>query len=344
MTFKSAYLKLTIFYVLIAMAVSIAFSIAIYNISSGEIENSLGRQNRVLRDIPITGGNIAQLPDFDQLRAQQLTESENNLKSNLFYFNLLILILSTGAGYFLARRTLQPIEEAMEAQNRFTADASHELRTPLTAMRTEIEVNLRDQNLNLSQAKVLLNSNLEEIGKLESLSNALLKLARFQKEGKDILKQVSLEEVVVEAYERVEALANKKSIEFDNDLKDLHVKGDDKSLVELFVILFDNAIKYSPEKSTISIKMQVRDDKAEVSVSDQGMGIKASDLPYIFNRFYRADTSRSKEKVEGYGLGLSIAKSILELNKGDISVSSHPGKGSKFTVKLPFLSENPIVD
>lgn len=339
MTFKSAYLKLTIFYVLLAMAVSIAFSIAIYNISSGEIESGLGRQNRVLRDIPINSGSMSQLPNFDQLREQQLSESEGNLKSNLIYFNLLILILSSGAGFLLAKKTLQPIEETMEAQNRFTADASHELRTPLTAMRTEIEVNLRDKNLNLSQAKVLLNSNLEEIGKLESLSNALLKLARFQKAGKDTLRMISLEETVVEAFEKVEALAYKKSIEFDNDLKDIRVKGDYKSLVELFVILFDNAIKYSPEKSTISIKMQIRDDKAEVSVSDQGTGIKASDLPYIFNRFYRADTSRSKEKVEGYGLGLSIAKSILELNKGDISVSSHPGKGSKFTVKLPLSSE-----
>jgi signal transduction histidine kinase len=234
----------------------------------------------------------------------------------------------------LAKHTLKPIEQAMEAQNRFTADASHELRTPLTAMRSEIEVNLRNKQLNTTDAKKLLQSNLEEIEKLESLSNALLKLARYQNNFSDDFKDISLQEVIVEAYEKVENLAKRKSIRFDNNLSEIKVLGDQQSLIELFVILLDNAIKYSPEKSKISINFTKLDKHVSVKIKDRGIGIKASELPYIFNRFYRADTSRSKEKVDGYGLGLSIAKSIVEMHKGTIEVNSKPGHGSEVVVKL----------
>lgn len=337
MIFKSTYIKLSIFYVLIAMAVSISFSIAIYNISSNELGRGLGRQTRELRDIPMNGSIINIMPDFEQIRQEQLEESNNHLKINLFYFNLLVLLLSSGAGYLLARKSLSPIEEAMEAQKRFTADASHELRTPLTAMRSEIEVSLRSKYFNLSDAKKLLKSNLEETEKLESLSSALLKFARLE-DGKIEKKNIPLEETIVSAYEKVESLAKAKSIEFDNEFIGVNIQGDSRMLTELFVILLDNAIKYSSEKSKINIVMVADGKMVEIRVKDSGVGIKASDLPYVFNRFYRADSSRSKEKVDGYGLGLSIAKSIVDLHNGTISVTSKPGKGSVFTVRLPLNS------
>lgn len=339
MHFRTAYLKLTIFYVLIAMTISVAFSISLYKISSNELDRGLGRQSKVLRDIPMKGLILQQTPDFEQMRLDQLDESSNRLKVNLIYFNLLILLLSSAASYFLAKKTLEPIKEAMDAQNRFTADASHELRTPLTAMRTEIEVNLRDKKLGLSEAKRLLQSNLEETEKLESLSNALLKLASYDEEVKSAFSKVSLEEVVTEAYEKVECLANKKSIRFENNFQNISVKGDKQSLVELFIILIDNAIKYSPVKSKILINIASGKDWGVVKIRDYGVGIKASDLPHIFNRFYRADTSRSKEKIEGYGLGLSIAKSIVNLHKGTIDAFSKPEKGSEFVVKLKLIRE-----
>ncbi|MFA4995937.1 MAG: HAMP domain-containing sensor histidine kinase [Patescibacteria group bacterium] len=334
MHFKNAYLKLTIFYVLIVMTISVTFSISLYGISSKELDRGLGKQSNVLRDIPIRGSVLQQAPDFEQIRLDQLDESSNRLRLNLIYFNLLILLLSSLASYFLARKTLEPIKEAMDTQNRFTADASHELRTPLTAMRTEIEVNLRDKKLGLPEAKKLLQSNLEETEKLESLSNALLKLASYDEEVKSTFSKVSLEEVLTEAYEKVECLANKKSIIFKNNFQNIFVKGDKQSLIELFIILIDNAIKYSPEKSKILINITSEKDWATVKIRDYGIGIKASDLPHIFDRFYRADTSRSKEKINGYGLGLSIAKSIVNFHKGAIDAFSKPDKGSEFVVKL----------
>ncbi|OQA03237.1 MAG: Signal transduction histidine-protein kinase ArlS [bacterium ADurb.Bin400] len=333
--FNSAYIKLTLFYVLVIMAISISFSFAIYQISSIELGRGLGRQNKILRDIPISNGILRAEIDFERFRTEQLEESSRILKRNLIYFNLSILFFSSIACYFLARKTMSPIEEALEAQNRFTADASHELRTPLTAMRTEIEVSLRDSKLTLSDARELLSSNLEEIGKLEALSGALLKLARYKDEARTSFAPVSLAEVAAEAYEKVEGLAIKKSIEFNNKLSNVVVCGDRHSLVELLVILLDNAIKYSPTGSRIKIEIIQEKHSAIVKVKDEGIGIKASDLPYIFNRFYRADTSRSKEKVDGYGLGLSIAKQIVDLHDGSIAASSKPGKGSTFTVGLP---------
>lgn len=330
--FNLAYLRLAAFYTLIVMAISIIFSFTIYRIASVEINRGLGGQSNVMRNF-YESRIIAEL---DRLRIDQINESNANLKINLFYFNLLILMLSAGGSYLLARKTLKPIKEALEAQSRFTADASHELRTPLTAMKSEIEVSLRDKNLTPGEFRKLLASNLEEINKLEVLSSELLKLARNENEHRQI-GEVDLEEVIIDAYEKIAGLAEKRSIDFENDLSKVLISGDRQSLVDLFVILFENAIKYSPSKSTIRISIKQLDGRAIVSVKDEGFGINASDLPYIFDRFYRADSSRNKEKTTGYGLGLSIAKQIIRAHRASISVESEPDKGSDFQIAFETL-------
>ncbi|MEI8061504.1 MAG: HAMP domain-containing sensor histidine kinase [Candidatus Berkelbacteria bacterium] len=333
MKFTTAITKLTIFYVLIVMFISIGFSVAIYQISSSEIDRGLGRQNSMMQNVPSKYDSRV-LDDFASFRNQQLDDSNNRLQTNLAYFNLLILVLSAFASYFFAHWTLRPLEEAIEEQNRFTADASHELKTPLAAMRSEIEVSLRDKNCNLSETKKLLNSNLEEIEKLETLSGALLKLAKLDETQKIDFATLDLDEVVVESYEKVESLAKKKNIDIDAKLVHTKILGDKPSLTELFVILFDNAIKYSPSGSKIRVKLTSDGKHSEVSIRDHGVGIKSSDLLHIFDRFYRADQSRNKEKAEGYGLGLSIAKRIVDLHSGKISATSTPGKGTEFVVKF----------
>jgi signal transduction histidine kinase len=229
---------------------------------------------------------------------------------------------------------LQPLEDAIEEQNRFTADASHELKTPLAALRSEIEVALRDQKFGISDAKKLLNSNLEEIEKLETLSRALLKLAKFDETNKLDFSAINLNEIIVEAYEKIESFAKKKNINIDAKLINGKISGDKSSLVELFVILLDNAINYSPDKSKIKIKLTSLNKHYQVSIKDQGVGIKSLELIHIFDRFYRADQSRNKEKAQGYGLGLSIAKRIVELHGGKISANSIPSKGSEFIVEF----------
>jgi len=334
MTFKSASIKLTAAYLLIVMIISISFSVILYRISSLEIGRGLSRQGRILEQIP--NDRIPEpFQNLEKIRQEQLIESNRHLKTNLIYFNLIIFILAGAVSYYLARRTLRPIEEMMDLQNRFTADASHELRTPLTAMRTEIEVALRDKKTKLSDIKQLLKSNLEEINKLEVLSNSLLKLANYENNKRSLLSKISLKDSIKEAYQEISPIAKQREIKFILHLKEAFVKGEASNMTEVFKILFDNAIKYSPKNTKVFVNLITHGNYAEIKVKDEGIGIKATDLPYIFNRFYRADLSRSKEKVSGYGLGLAIAKKIIEDHKGTITAESKPDHGSTFTIRLP---------
>lgn len=337
MTFKFAYIKLTIFYTLIIMLISIVFSLILYQISFAEINQGFDRQIDKLRLLPPKENSIPiPFKEFEQIRQEQIKLSEKNLKNNLFYFNLTILVISSFGSYFFARKTLEPIRKIMDSQKLFTSDASHELRTPLSVMKTEIEVSLRDKNFDLSQAKKLLTSNLEEINKLENLSNALLKLAQY--EEKEIkFDQINLDKILHQAVKNVIKTADNKNINIKINSQLIEIKGDQDALTELFTIILDNSIKYSHTNSKIKIQIKKKKNSALVSIKDYGMGIKNSDIPYIFNRFYRSDPSRSKIKANGYGLGLSIAKRIIELHKGNIKVTSQLEKGSEFIISFPLI-------
>ena len=331
---RSAVFQLTIWYLVIIMALSIGFSLVLYRLSDVELNRGLRRQQDIFLN-----QTVPRLPGFDQFRQTQILESRGHLQANLLLFNLVVLLLGGAASYFLARRTLRPIAEAMEAQSRFTADASHELRTPLTAMQTEIEVALRDPLLTKEIAEGLLKSNLEEVAKLKALSDGLLRLTREDGQ-RDIWETLAIKAVADEAISRVLPLATTKEIAIENHIGNFEVQGDRVSLVELLVILIDNAIKYSDAKTTVRIASHQHGQTVSIAVIDQGHGIKASDLPHIFDRFYRADLSRSKEKTDGYGLGLSIAKKIVDVHGGTISAKSVLDKGSTFFVRLPLASSN----
>jgi two-component system sensor histidine kinase CiaH len=327
--FKSAALKLTGWYLAIIMLLSIGTSIALYNVSSNDLKRNIGRQITFFSEVL----NPADFHDYSKLRQRQLTQDLNHLKANLVIFNVVVLAAGGAVSYALARRTLEPIEDALKAQTRFTADASHELRTPLTAMQAEIEVALRNSTLTKAQATEVIKSNLEEVERLKSLSEGLLLLA--QTSGKLPVNAVSsLGDIVKEATARLEKTANAKKVKLQNSAKNLKIKGEKNSLTELLVILIDNAIKYSPQGSKVHIGSKKDGKTVQLSVKDEGIGIKNTDLPRIFERFYRADSSRSSNKASGYGLGLAIAKKIAQANNGSIEVKSAPGKGSTFTIFL----------
>jgi two-component system sensor histidine kinase CiaH len=328
--FQSAAIKLTAWYIAIIMALSIGCSMALYNVSSNDLENNTRRRLPVSVNELLSPRDVRNLAD---LRGRQLETDLGHLKSNLISFNILVFLLGGAASYALARRTLEPIEQSLDAQKRFTSDASHELRTPLTAMQAEIEVALRDPKLTKVQALELLESNLEEVEKLRRLSDGLLNLAQHKKKAD--LKAIDIKPAVIEAIGRMEKQTSVRKITINNTVKDLKVKADHYSLTELLVVLIDNAVKYSPDKSTIKLTSEASGKSARISVRDEGIGIKASDLPHIFERFYRSDTSRSKTHAEGYGLGLAIAKKIADSLDGSIEVKSAPDKGSTFTITLP---------
>lgn len=331
--FQSATFRLTMWYLAIIMAISILFSVVIYGTSEQELRQSFHRESVIYQIGPGFRFNMND-GRSDTTLEELFDRAKSRLMLNLVIINAGILILAGGASFVLARRTLTPIEAALEAQGRFAADASHELRTPLTAMKSEIEVALRGKELSGDEARQLLESNLEEIAKLEALSIGLLKLA--QQDGQTIAKApIDMREASDAAIKRLSAAAKKQGVQIDNQIGNLTVGGDHDSIVELLAILLDNAIKYSPAKSTITLGATAHGHWAHITVRDEGQGIKALDIPHIFDRFYRADSSRSKQQIAGYGLGLSIAKKITDLHGGTIEVTSRTGKGSVFTVKLP---------
>ncbi len=330
--FKSAALRLTTGYLAIIMALSIGCSLALYHVSSNELAQSAQRPVDLYNVI----FGLTNSSEVNDLQLLQLDNDLNRLKVNLLLFNIAVLVVGGGVSYILARRTLEPIEESLEMQKRFTGDASHELRTPLTAMQTEIEVALRNPELSKKEAVSLLNSNLEEVGKLKSLSEGLLTLAMTD-DNSVAHQEISVTCLVDRAIDQVSKPAVTRKIKLNKKIKETILLGNPQQLTNLIAILLDNAIKYSPPNSQVKIESRRSNKQAQISVTDHGQGIAAADLPHIFERFYRADTSRNQDTAHGYGLGLAIANKIINLHHGSIEVKSSSEKGSIFTVRLPLV-------
>lgn len=338
--FNSTRLKLTGWYLLIIMVISISFSAVIYRVLTLEVDRLLSQQQLRLEQQlnnpeffpPGMRGGRFSMPLIDP---ELVIELKNRLFFNLAIINALILVGAGVLGYILAGKTLRPIKVMIDEQNRFIADASHELRTPITALKTTLEVSLRDKKLSLKEARETLVSNLDDVNRLQTLSNALLELAHYQQRQPSQKKETTfLATAVNEAVRVVKPLAASKSLRISTKLYDGSVYMPAKELTDVLIILLDNAIKYSPEKTAILIAAYKHDSHVNLAVTDQGIGISPTDLPHIFDRFYRADTSRCTQSSDGYGLGLAIAKQTVERNQGTISVSSSVGTGTTFTIKL----------
>lgn len=332
--FKSARFKITVWYVMAIMIISLVFSGVIYRTVVSDINQ---RYINIENQIRANFKNLNKLPPV----LKNMLDNDIRVAKQRVYFMLLlanggIFILSLLVGYFLAGRTLRPIEEMVEEQNRFITDASHELRTPLAALKTSTEVALRDRKMSPAEARKILEENLEDIGSLEMLSEHLLHLAQYQRGRRALeLEQMDLGKAAKRVYKKILAVADKKSISMKLDIEETLVTADAISMEELILILLDNALKYTPEKGNITLRIGSEGRNAVLSVSDSGEGISQQDINHIFDRFYRAERSRSKSRISGFGLGLPVAKRIVELHHGSIRVTSKTGEGSTFTVRLP---------
>lgn len=334
--FHKKSLKLAGLYLTIIMFISLFFSAAIYQLSTSELDHGLRHPDAGPAGVaPEYGLSRSTREALREERNAQYEESTDHVLNRLIVTNLMILVAAGFLSYYLAERTLRPIEEANEALERFTSDASHELRTPIAAMQSEIEVALMDPKLSSKDAKNILKSNLEELAKLTALSVGLLKLAH-RENGQMLQESVSVKSVINSSVSRVEPLAKKKKIDFNTSaIPQTAIRGDEVALTEAVFVILDNAVKYSPDKKAVNIDVSHKKKRVTISVTDQGPGIKPDELTHIFERFYRADSARSKSTVEGYGIGLALAKHIVESHDGTIAVSSKPGKGSTFTLRLP---------
>jgi two-component system, OmpR family, sensor histidine kinase CiaH len=330
--FQSARLKLTAWYLLIIMVISIMFSIAFYRTSTWEIQRVIDR----IRYLQSQSDRfMLPTPRDAIITLDQLYDVKKRLQISLIIVNGIIFVLAGGAGYFLAGRTLRPIKTMVDEQNQFISDASHELRTPIATLRAEMEASLLEKHLSDKEARTLISSNLEELGKLQELTNSLLQLSHGGQNG-EYMQHVSLQETIQAAYKKVAPLAKKKKIHFALSQVKGEIKGNKNSLVEVFVNLFDNAIKYSPEKTQVTLAALNKKNTVIIIIADEGLGIDAKNLPHIFDRFYRVDKSRSQ--ADGYGLGLSIARKIICAHNGSIEVDSTVNKGTTFTITFPLIS------
>jgi signal transduction histidine kinase len=338
---RSTTAKLAATYLLIIMIMSIGFSIVFYNTTYRQLGRQVPPPSSVMTIRTPQGAGVMgeagqQRNDRDQLVEfieNRVAEGRRELLMRLLWLNIFALIGGAALSYVLARRTLQPIEAAMDAQGRFVSDASHELRTPITALQTTNEVALRKKKLTLHEAKELIAHNVDEAVKLKNLSDGLLDL--LQGNNKLVMRELSLQDVVSDALNNIVSTATSKEVTVHDEVANVVVHGNHSSLVQVATILLDNAVKYSHKKGTVTVRSTTKSQYVYLIIEDTGIGIHASDVPHIFDRFYRADRSRSNEERNGYGLGLAIARKITEQHDGDISVESRAGMGSTFTVKLP---------
>lgn len=325
---RSTTARLALTYLLIIMVMSIGFSVVFYHASYSE----LGRQ--IPPDSFFAGVTVPNdQPDISGFLSERVNEGRHDLLLRLFFVNAVVLLVGSIISYWLADRAMEPIERSVEAQVQFVSNASHELKTPLTAIRTTNEVALRKSKLSLSDSRKIIRQNVEDVTGLQKLTDNLLKLASDDYNLE--LKPVTFQDAASDAINVILPVAQSRGVSIEDETANNKVLADQARLQQAILVLLDNAVKYSPSKAHVKLTSFTRAKTGYLKVSDEGSGIAKPDLPYIFDRFYRADQARSRAGQGGYGLGLAIAKKLVEEQHGEISVKNNSGKGATFTVKLP---------
>lgn len=232
---------------------------------------------------------------------------------------------------------LDRLEESFERQRRFTGDASHQLRTPLAAVLGQIEVALRRHRPAEEYRRVLAAVH-DEANHLRQIVEALLFLARADAESQaPALERVELVGWLAEHLASRSDRQRAGDVRFETDLADCPVETHPALLAELVDVLLDNATKYSPPKSPVTVRLERSNDQALLSIEDRGAGIRAEDLPRVFDPFFRTEDAR-RGTAGGVGLGLAVAERLAKALGGRIDVESTFGEGSRFSVRLPVPS------
>jgi signal transduction histidine kinase len=262
--------------------------------------------------------------------------------------SLLMILIAIGIVFFgiaiymsvvMSKRAMIPISGAFKRQREFVGDASHELRTPLSVLLSSIdavEMTIEPQKSDMVD-KILTNMR-QEVKRMTHLVSDLLTLARSDSNTIQLsLETFDFRPQAETAIESVRPLAASKQISLHlNTPASLITVGDSQRLSQLLYILLDNAIKYTPNGGEVNLSLAMVGQQLCISVQDTGIGIRPEDYQRIFERFYRSDKSRSRQ-MGGHGLGLSIAKWIVETHKGTIKVTSELGKGSSFVIHIPLV-------
>jgi signal transduction histidine kinase len=235
---------------------------------------------------------------------------------------------------------IERLETSFSALRRFTADASHELKTPLAVLRADVE-RAMSPNTRKDERAVALEEALQQVTRMAELVNSLLTLARADEGRLEIVQDlIDVDELAREVVETARLLGEEAGVHIDTEtIESAQVRGDLARLRQLFLNLVTNAIKYTSRGGRVTLSLVRMHDEVWFSVRDTGIGIAAADLPYVFDRFWRADRSRSRAaERSGYGLGLAISQWIAHAHGGSLTVQSRLGRGSTFTAQLPLAN------
>jgi signal transduction histidine kinase len=252
---------------------------------------------------------------------------------------------------------LASLEKAYQRQQRFVADASHELRAPITSIRCNLDLLAQAPDLPHEEAQAALADARAEADRMSRLVNDLLTLAHSDENAQEIKANgyknsdfkkpvIDLDSLLLQVYRQY-----RQTVEHENgnkmqqgprlmlqNITPAKVFGDADQLHQVLVALIDNALKYTPYEGSVTLSLTTDKNEAVLTISDTGIGILPEDLPYIFDRFYRADRARSRDRG-GTGLGLTIVQNIVQGHSGTIEVESTPGRGSTFILRLPMVSD-----
>ena len=246
------------------------------------------------------------------------------------------LLLSFAGAWFLAGRALVPIQQAFRRQQEFVADASHELRTPLTVLRSATDLLAQHRDEPLSKNAELFDDVRADIGRLQRLTGDLLTLARSDRGELELMTaEVDLGALAAEVVRRVQPLAQERGVQlaYAPPPSAPLVEADPDRIQQVLLILLDNAVKYTPAGGQVTVAVR-QHDGGMVEVSDTGPGITPEELGRVFERFYRGDKARSRADGSS-GLGLAIAKSLVDAHGGQLSLASAAGAGTRATLRLP---------
>jgi heavy metal sensor kinase len=273
--------------------------------------------NRSLRPISEISTTAAKIASGDLSQRISLAEAESELGQ-------LAAVLNS---------TFARLETAFAQQKQFASDAAHELRTPVAVMLTQTQTALNRER-DAESYRQTVEACQRAAQRMRRLIESLLELARFDA-GQEVLKRLRFDfsKTVADSVELVQALAEEKRVKMASDLAPLEITGDSERLAQVVTNLLTNAIQHNQPGGEVRVKLDAQGGLAVLEISDTGKGIAPEDLPRVFERFYRADPSRTGNGNSG--LGLAIGKAIVEAHGGTIEVASELGSGAVFTVRLP---------
>ncbi|TDL65604.1 HAMP domain-containing histidine kinase [Paenibacillus amylolyticus] len=305
-------------------------------------QNKVGDSERQTGQFALDGTDWAYVVDpsgdghmivFIDVTAQQ------GILTNLIYtfavVGLVMLIVIYFLSRYFANRSIAPVREAFEKQKQFIGDASHELKTPLAIINTNADVLLANQEDTIANQAKWLHYIKSETERMTGLTNDLLYLTQMDDSRSTMIHaKFNMSDAVESIILPMEAVIFEKNISLDYNIEpNLTVHGNSEQIKQVILILLDNAVKYSGPKSAVNVTLQKQNNDVMLAVSNTGEGIAPEHLDRIFDRFYRTDSSRAR-KHGGHGLGLAIARSIVDQHKGELYARSVVGEGATFYVRL----------